>query len=100
MTTPIAALTYALIALLSVLTGAFQRHASILRPLISVAGVVALLALSLALQTLTARDNDLAALLWVETVAPPSFSRCCCFGPQVLAAWQRPVPRGASVSVR
>lgn len=100
MTTPIAALTYALIALLSVLTGAFQRHASILRPLISVAGVVALLALSLALQTLTARDNDLAALLWVETVAPPLVFAVLLFGPQVLAAWQRPIPRGASVSVR
>ena len=60
MTTPIAAVSFALMALLSVLTGTFRRHASVLRPLISVAGVVVLLALSLALQTLAARNNATA----------------------------------------
>jgi lipopolysaccharide export system permease protein len=94
-TAPIAAVTYALIALLSVLTGAFQRHASILRPLISVGGVVVLLALSLALQTLTARDNTTAPLLWAETIVPPLVFAVLLFGPQVLAAWRQPISREA-----
>jgi lipopolysaccharide export system permease protein len=94
-TTPIAAVSYALMALLSVLTGAFQRHASILRPLISVGGVVVLLALSLALQTLTARDNATAPLLWAETIVPPLVFALLLFGPQVLAAWRQPIPRDA-----
>jgi lipopolysaccharide export system permease protein len=94
-TAPIAAVTYALMALLSVLTGAFQRHASILRPLISVGGVVVLLALSLALQTLTARDNATAPLLWAETIVPPLVFALLLFGPQVLAAWRQPIPRDA-----
>jgi len=76
-----------------VLTGAFQRHASILRPLISVGGVVALLALSLALQTLTARDNATAPLLWAETIVPPVVFAVMLFGPQVLAALRNPIRR-------
>ena len=93
MTTPIAAATYALAALLSVLTGTFRRHASILRPLISVGVVVALLAVSLALQTLAARDNTMVLLLWVETVVPPTVLAVMLFGPQVLAAWRQPLSR-------
>jgi len=94
-TAPIAAITYALIALLSVLTGGFTRHASLLRPLLSVATVVGLLALSLALQTLTARDNTMAALLWAETLVPPVVLAALLFGPQVLAVRLRRYPRGA-----
>jgi lipopolysaccharide export system permease protein len=93
MTAPLSAVTYALLALLSVLTGAFRRHASILRPLISVGGVVALLALSLALQTLAARDNATVPVLWVETIVPPLVFAIMLFGPQVLAAWRQPLPR-------
>jgi lipopolysaccharide export system permease protein len=100
MTTPVAALTFALLALLSVLTGAFQRHASILRPLISVAGVVALLALSLALQTLAARDNATVPLLWAETIVPPAVFAFMLFGPQVLAAWRHPLHRATPVPAR
>jgi lipopolysaccharide export system permease protein len=93
MTTPIAAVTYALAALLSVLTGTFRRHASILRPLISVGGVVALLAASLALQTLAARDNATVPLLWAATIVPPVVFAVMLFGPQVLAAWRQPLSR-------
>lgn len=93
MTAPLSAVTYALLALLSVLTGAFRRHASIVRPLISVGGVVALLALSLALQTLAARDNETVPVLWVETILPPLVFALMLFGPQVLAAWRQPLPR-------
>jgi lipopolysaccharide export system permease protein len=93
MSTPIAAATYALAALLSVLTGTFRRHASVLRPLISVGGVVALLAASLALQTLAARDNATVPLLWAATIAPPVVFAVMLFGPQVLAARRQPLSR-------
>lgn len=92
LSTPIAALTYALIALLSVLTGAFQRHASTLRPLAAVGGVVSLVALNLAFQSIGARQNSLLVLLWIETLAPPIVMAGWLFGPQVLR-WRRPLPQ-------
>jgi lipopolysaccharide export system permease protein len=94
LSTPIAALTYALIALLSILTGAFQRHASILRPLAAVGGVVSLVALNLAFQSIGARENSLLVLLWVETLLPPVLFAALLFGPQALI-WRRPLPRPA-----
>lgn len=94
LSTPIAALTYALIALLSVLTGAFQRHASVLRPLAAVGGVVALVAMNLAFQSLGGRQNALLPLLWVETLLPPLVFAAALFGPQLLV-WRHPLPRTA-----
>jgi lipopolysaccharide export system permease protein len=94
LSTPIAALTYALIALLSILTGAFQRHASTLRPLAAVGGVVSLVALNLAFQSIGARENSLLVLLWVETLLPPVLFAALLFGPQALI-WRRPLPRPA-----
>ncbi|HTC07898.1 MAG TPA: LPS export ABC transporter permease LptF [Acetobacteraceae bacterium] len=94
LSTPIAALTCALIALLSILTGAFQRHASTLRPLAAVGGVVSLVALNLAFQSIGARENSLLVLLWVETLLPPVLFAALLFGPQALI-WRRPLPRPA-----
>jgi lipopolysaccharide export system permease protein len=94
LSTPIAAVTYALIALLSVLTGAFQRHASTLRPLAAVGGVVALVALNLAFQSLGAKENALLVLLWLETLLPPVVFAALLFGPQI-RIWWRPLPRAA-----
>jgi lipopolysaccharide export system permease protein len=97
-TAPLTAVAFALLALLSVLTGTFRRHASLLRPLISVGGVVALLALSLALQTLAARDNTALPLLWMETIVPPAVFAVLLFGPQVLATRLPRLPRNAHAS--
>jgi hypothetical protein len=69
------------------------------RPLISVGGVVALLALSLALQTLAARDNAGLPALWLETVAPPLIFAAMLFGPQLLARWQQPRQRAEPSAV-
>jgi lipopolysaccharide export system permease protein len=92
LSTPIAALTYALIALLSVLTGEFQRHASVLRPLAAVGGVVSLVALNLAFQSLGARDNTLLLLLWAQSVLPPLALAAVLFGPQVASVSLRTRP--------
>ena len=68
--TPLTTLSYALVALLSVLTGSFRRHGGFLRPLVTIGAIVALLALGLASDTLAARDNAMLPLVWVQAVAP------------------------------
>lgn len=70
LSTPITALSYALVALLAVLTGPFRRQGSLLRPLISVVVIVGLLALGLALQSLAARNNSLLPLVWFQAIVP------------------------------
>ncbi len=82
---PLTALSFALVALLSVLTGAFQRHGNVLRPLISVLGVVALLALGLAIANLAARQPLLIPLIWVHAILPGLASATLLLGPQVRA---------------
>jgi len=67
---PLASISYALVALVSVLTGAFQRHASLIRPLVSVFVVVLLVALGLTIDGLAARDNALIPLIWARAVLP------------------------------
>jgi lipopolysaccharide export system permease protein len=70
LSTPITALSYALIALLAVLTGPFRRHGNFLRPLISVFAIVGLLAIGLVVQSLAARNNALLPLVWLQAIAP------------------------------
>ncbi len=67
---PLTAASFALVALVSVLTGAFQRHANILRPLAAVLGVVALLAVGLAIANLAAKNVLLIPLIWVHAILP------------------------------
>jgi lipopolysaccharide export system permease protein len=67
---PLASISYAFVALVSVLTGAFQRHASFIRPLVSVFTVVLLVALGLTIDGLAARDNALIPLIWARAVMP------------------------------
>ena len=79
---PLTALSYALVALLSVLSGTFRRHGSFVRPLVAVGAVVVLLAVGLAVGNLAARDITLLPLIWLHAVAP---SLVCCwllFGPR------------------
>ena len=67
---PITAVSFALVALTSVLTGTFRRNGNVLRPLVAVLSVVGLLALGLALQNLAARQPVLIPLIWVHALAP------------------------------
>ena len=67
---PLSSLSYALIALVAVLLGAFRRHGGFVRPLVAVGVVVGLLALGLAINNLAARDNALLPLIWVQAVLP------------------------------
>lgn len=67
---PLASISYALVALVSVLTGSFQRHGGFIRPATSVFAVVLLVAFGLTIDGLAARDNALIPLIWARTVLP------------------------------
>ena len=78
---PLASISYALVALVSVLTGAFQRHGGLIRPLLSVLAVVLLVALGLTIDGLAARDNALIPLIWVRTILPGIVCAIVLFAP-------------------
>jgi lipopolysaccharide export system permease protein len=78
---PLASISYAMVALVSVLTGAFQRHGGLIRPLASVLTVVMLVALGLTIDGLAARDNALIPLIWVRTLLPGIVCAIILFAP-------------------
>ena len=83
LTTPLTAASFALVALLSVLSGAFQRHGSILRPLGAVLSVVGLLALGLAIGNLAARQTELIPLIYVHAIVPGLFCAWRLYGSEL-----------------
>lgn len=96
LSSPLTTLSYAMVALLAVLTGAFRRHGGFLRPVAAIGAVVTLLALGLAIGSLAARDNALLPLVWITAILPGIVSCWFLLGPQILAAWQHPPPLVAS----
>jgi lipopolysaccharide export system permease protein len=86
---PLTALSFAFVALLSVLTGTFRRHGSFVRPLVAVGTVVALLATGLAVENLAARDNTLIPLVWLQAVMPGLICGWLLLGPQLLPRWRQ-----------
>ena len=67
---PLSTLSFALVALVAVLSGAFRRHGGVIRPLVAVGVVVCLLAFGLAVNNLAARNNALVPLMWAQAVLP------------------------------
>jgi len=94
MTSPLTALSFGSVALLSVLTGTFRRHGGFVRPLVAVLSVVVLLALQLAFGNLAARDNALLPLVWIQAIVPGLVCLWLLLGPQLLQ--QRPRPAGGA----
>ena len=84
LTSPLTALSYALVALISVLSGTFRRHGSFVRPIVAVAAVVMLLAVGLAVGNLAARDNALLPLLWLHAIVPGLVCGWLLFGPKLM----------------
>ena len=70
MTSPLNTVGYVLIALICVLSGGFQRHGGLMRPLVAVAAVVGLVAIGLGTDSLIARRPDLVGLLWLRAILP------------------------------
>jgi lipopolysaccharide export system permease protein len=92
LSSPLTTFSYTMVALLAVLTGAFRRHGGLMRPIASIATVVTLLALNLAVGSLAARDNTLVPLIWIEATLPGIVCFWLLLGPQMLSYWHRPVP--------
>ena len=82
---PFTAASFAMVALVSVLTGAFRRHGNVLRPLSAVLAVVALLALQLAVANLAARTLLLLPLVWIVALLPGVVCAWILFAPR--RAW-------------
>lgn len=83
LTAPLTALSYTLVALVSVLTGPFRRHGAIARPFAGVMVMVGLIAFQLLAGDLAARDNRLVALLWVQAILPGLVAAALLFGPML-----------------
>jgi lipopolysaccharide export system permease protein len=81
---PLTALSYAFVALYSVLSGTFRRHGSMLRPFAAVATMVLLLAIGLAVANLAARDNALLLLMWLHALLPGLVCGWLLFGPKLM----------------
>lgn len=67
---PFTVLSFAMIALVSVLSGAFRRHGGLLRPAVAILVVVGLLAVGLALLNLAARTPALIPFIWLHATLP------------------------------
>ena len=76
LSSPLTAISFALVALFSVLAGSFRRHGNLLRPMMAAASVTSLLAVQLAVANLAARSTVLMPLVWLAAV-----------GPGVVCAW-------------
>jgi len=88
---PFTALSFALIGLVAVLTGAFRRHGGLLRPAAAVLAVATLLVLGLAFGNLASRDVRLVPLIWVQAILPGLVAGWVLFGPQIrLLPWVSP----------
>ncbi len=79
---PLTAASFAMVALLSVLTGTFRRHGNVLRPLVAILSVVGLLALGLAIANLAARQTALIPLIWVHAILPGLVCGWLLLGPE------------------
>ncbi len=83
LSSPFTAVSFALVALVAVLRGAFQRHGGLLRPFVAVLVVVGLLALGLVVANLASRFAILIPLIWVEAVVPGMIAASVLFVPEL-----------------
>uniref|UniRef100_A0A8J4HD33 LPS export ABC transporter permease LptF n=1 Tax=Acidicaldus sp. TaxID=1872105 RepID=A0A8J4HD33_9PROT len=83
LSSPFTAVSFALVALVAVLRGAFQRHGGLLRPFVAVLVVVGLLALGLVVANLASRFAILIPLIWVVAVLPGMIAAAVLFVPEL-----------------
>jgi lipopolysaccharide export system permease protein len=81
LSSPASAASFALVALVSVLTGSFRRHGGLLRPILAVLVIVGLLALGLAIANLAARLPYLIPLIWLHALSPGLIAAWILFKP-------------------
>lgn len=92
---PLTAASFGMVALVSVLTGAFRRHGGFVRPLAAILTVVSLLAFGLGIGNLAARDNALLPLVWIHATAPGLISAWMLFAPRLWPERRPAVPQAA-----
>ncbi|MBS0643942.1 MAG: LPS export ABC transporter permease LptF [Proteobacteria bacterium] len=92
LTLPLTTMSYAMLALWSVLGGMFRRHGGWVRPLATVGIMVGLLATGLAFGSLAARDNRLVFLMWLHAIAPGVVCAALLMGPSLRAYGDRSRP--------
>lgn len=80
---PFTVMSFAMIALVSALSGAFSRHGNIQRPAVAIVVVVGLLALGLALLNLAARETILIPLIWAQAILPGVGCAIYLFAPEI-----------------
>ncbi|HTR16973.1 MAG TPA: LPS export ABC transporter permease LptF [Acetobacteraceae bacterium] len=85
MTAPLTVFSFAMVAMVSGLSGTFRRHGGVLRPMVAIGVVVGLLALGLAISNLAARDPDLVGLIWVQAILPGLASAAALYGPMLIS---------------
>lgn len=88
LTTPLTVLSFVMIGLVAVLSGAFSRHGGITRPLTAILTVVGLLALSLMVQNLAGRDLHLVPLMWLVAIVPALIGALHLFAPEMAEWWR------------
>ncbi len=81
LTSPLNTVGYVLIALICVLSGRFERHGSLIRPLVAVTAVVGLVAIGLGTDSLIARQPDLVGVMWLRALAPGLIAATYLFWP-------------------
>jgi lipopolysaccharide export system permease protein len=91
LSSPLTAASFAMVALVSVLSGAFRRHGNLLRPLTAVLSVVFLLALGLSISNLAAREPVLIPLIYIHAVLPGLICAWWLFGRELSAARAQPL---------
>jgi lipopolysaccharide export system permease protein len=97
LTAPLTTVSFVIIALYAALSGRFQRHGGLMRPLVAVLVVVGLLALGLAITDLAVRVPVMVPLLWVHALLPGLIAGGLLFGGEVPAVAHRSMPaRGAA----
>ena len=83
MSAPLTVISFALVALVSVLTGMFRRYGGLWRPVAATLVMVALVAGGLALGNLAARQPVLLPLIWLHAIGPGVIGAWVLFGPQL-----------------
>lgn len=92
LTAPLTALSFALVGLVSILTGGFRRHGNLLRPLAGIFAVVILLAAGLVIANVAARDTALIPLMWMQAALPGLVCAWTLFAPGFAAVIRRSRP--------
>jgi len=91
---PLTAFSFAMVALVAVVSGAFSRHGNVVRPLVAIMAVVGLVVLGLVAQNIATRTPALIPLIWLQALLPGLICCAMLFGRELRLA--RSIPDRAA----